>query len=585
MKKALKYTCAAALIATAMSSCTKQLDEYNPGGATADAVWSTPQGFITAVNAAYWAQRYWYGKEDGVFMSETGTDLWINSSNNSNYARQISKYDGIAGTVGYINNTWKNWWIGINQANAGIDRIDDAGFTDAVEKGKRLGELRFLRAWYYYHIVETWGNTMLRLKETSEFENTATRSTIKDIYDVIISDLEYAKDNLPNTWSNTLGTGEYSRASKKSALGLLARVYLARGYYPDADATAMFTKARDIAKQVIDNQGTFNVSLYSTPAELWDPANNKKNKEALYTISNSSVSTTFNFDANGNREHQYFLAGYSTKPNLKQSKEYGRDNGRLLMPTKYLLQLFDPGDKRYDASFQEQWFSNVDTTFQWYSADGKDGNFKAFGALNNKDHSVADNHLTIAKGDLALWVSRNPIPNKSTVAYCAFDLDDIYDPVTGKVKDLYGNFPSFKKFMDPNRTTDVTSQVGFNDIIVIRLAEMYMIAGEAEYKLGNTAAAADQFNVIRNRAGATPITGNLITPKWILEERAREFCGEHMRFFDLKRILRGDEWANWIKTNNPDITLVKAPYWVRPISQNELNGLINAAEFGQNAGY
>ncbi|AEV99922.1 hypothetical protein A4D02_25445 [Niastella koreensis] len=577
MKKALKYTCAAALIASAMSSCTKQLDEYNPGGATADAVWSTPQGFVTAVNAAYWAQRYWYGKEDGVFMSETGTDIWINSSNNSGYARQISKYDGIAGSVGYINNTWKNWWIGVNQANAGIGRIDEAGFTDPVEKGKRLGELRFLRAWYYWHIVETWGNTMLRLKETAEFENTATRSTIKDIYDVIIGDLEYAKDNLPNDWG-----AEYSRASKKSALGLLARVYLTRGYYPDADATAMFTKARDIAKQLIANP--MGASLYATPAQLWDPANNKKNKEALYTISNSSVSTTFNFDANGNREHQYFLAGYSTKPGMKQTKDYGRDGGRLLMPTKYLLTLFEPGDKRYDASFQEQWFNNAGK-FTWTPK-----NYTTYGKNNGKD-SVAmvtggpgGTNQVIDTATLAMWVSRNPIANKSTLNYCAFDLDDIYDG-TGKVKDLFGNFPSFRKFMDPNRSTDVTSQVGFNDIIVIRLAEMYMIAGEAEYKLGNLSAAADQFNVIRNRAGAPAIAGTDINPSWILDERAREFCGEHLRFFDLKRILRGDEWANWIKSKNPDITLVKAPYWVRPISQTELNGLINATEFGQNSGY
>lgn len=582
MKKSLKYTwCAAAVISAAMSSCTKQLDEYNPGGATADAVWSTPQGFVTAVNAAYWAQRYWYGKEDGIFMSETGTDLWINSSNNSGYARQISKYDGIAGSVGYINNTWKNWWIGVNQANAGIGRIDQAGFTDAGEKNRRLGELRFLRAFYYWHIVETWGNTMLRTKETSEFENTATRSTIKDIYDVIFSDLEFAKDNLPNDW----GAAEYSRASKKSAMGLLARAYLTRAYYPDANATELFTKARDIAKEVIANKTLFNVSLYATPADLWNPNNNKKNKEALYTISNSSVSTSFNFDANGNRLHQYFLAGYSTKPGMKQTKDYGRDNGRLLMPTKYLLQLFGPGDTRYDASFQEKWLNNAGK-FTWTPA-----NYKTYGKNNFKDSLAmvtggpGGTNQVIDTNTLAMWVSRTPIANKATVNYCAFDLDDIYDATTGKVKDAFGNFPSFRKFMDPNRITDVTSQVGYNDIIVIRLAEMYAIAGEAEYKLGNAAAAADQFNELRKRAGAPLITGTDINPTWILEERAREFCGECIRWFDLKRILRADEWANYIKARNPDITLVQSPFWIRPISQNELNGLLNAAEFGQNPGY
>jgi hypothetical protein len=572
---------AAALFAASMaSSCNKQLDEYNPGGATADAVWSTPQGFVTAVNAAYQAQRYWYGKEDGVFMSETGTDIWINQSQQK-YANQVSQYVGLAGTVGYINNTWKNWWIGVNQANAGIGRIDGAGFTNDAEKNKRLAELRFIRAFYYWHIVETWGNVMLRTKEVTEYENTATRSTIKDIYDLIFSDLEFAKDYLPNDWG-----AEYSRATKKSALGMLARAYLSRAYYPDADATTCFTKARDYAKDVITNQTTYGVSLYTTPAQLWNPANNKKNKEALYIISNSAVTTAYNYDKDGNKEHQYFLANYSTsRPGLKQTKDYGRDNGRLLMPTRYLLKLFGPGDLRYDASFQEKWYNNKGK-FVWTPA-----NTSGLYKVNNKDSATmvsggpGGTNMVIDSGALALWISKDPIPNKATMPYAAYELDDIYEASTGKSKDPNGSYPALKKLMDPLRTTDVTSQYGTNDILVIRLAEMYMVAGEAEYKLGNLSAAADQFNFVRNRAGATPIVGTDITPTWILEERAREFCGEHMRWFDLKRILRGDEWANWIKTNNPDITQVKAFNWLRPISQTELNGLINATEFGQNTGY
>ncbi|MBO9204036.1 MULTISPECIES: RagB/SusD family nutrient uptake outer membrane protein [Niastella] len=569
----------AALVAVSLTSCNKQLEEYNPGGATADAVWGTPQGFVTAVNAAYQSQRYWYGKEDGVFMSETGTDIWINQSQKT-YANQVSQYNGLTGSYGYINNTWKNWWIGVNQANAGIGRIDDAGFTDVKEKNKRLAELRFIRAFYYWHIVETWGNVMLRTKEITEYENTAERSTFKDIYDLIFSDLEFAKDNLPNDWG-----AEYSRATKKSALGMLARAYLSRGYYPDANATECFTKARDYAKDVIDNKGTYGVDLYLTPADLWKPENNKKNKEALYIISNSAASTAYNYDKDGNKEHQYFLANYSTsRPGLKATKEYGRDGGRLLMPTKYLLKLFEPGDLRYDATFQEKWYNNVDTAFQWWDPANK--NYQSLYKLNNnKDISVYNNHLTIEPKALALWISRDPIPNKATVNYVAYDIDDIYNATTGKSKDPNGSYPALKKLMDPLRSTDVTSQYGTNDILVIRLAEMYMVAGEAEYKLNNAATAADLFNKVRQRAGATDITGAQITPGWILDERAREFCGEHMRWFDLKRILRGDEWAQYIINRNPDITLIKANHWLRPISQTELNGLVNAIDFGQNQGY
>ena len=54
-------------------SC-KKLDEYNPSGSTAEAVWSTPEGMLTLVNACYSDQRNFYGKEDGILMAEAGTD-------------------------------------------------------------------------------------------------------------------------------------------------------------------------------------------------------------------------------------------------------------------------------------------------------------------------------------------------------------------------------------------------------------------------------------------------------------------------------------------------------------------------------
>ncbi|HET8829012.1 MAG TPA: RagB/SusD family nutrient uptake outer membrane protein, partial [Pelobium sp.] len=91
--KDLKKYIFCALIITGVASCQK-LDEYNPSGATADAAWATPEGFITNVNAAYDQQRAWYGKEDGIFMSESGTDLWFNRDKNT-YAGQLTQYAGL----------------------------------------------------------------------------------------------------------------------------------------------------------------------------------------------------------------------------------------------------------------------------------------------------------------------------------------------------------------------------------------------------------------------------------------------------------------------------------------------------------
>lgn len=589
----LYIICLAGLLATGLVAC-KDLDEYNPSGATADEVWSTPEGFVTAVNGAYSGQRNWYGKEDGIFMAESGTDLWFNREKNT-YAQQLTKYVNLTPLQGNpVRATWRELWISINLCNAGINRINEAGFTDMAEKNRREGELRFLRAFYYWHIVETWGGVMLRTQETREPELTAQRSSVSAFYDLIISDLEFAAENLPvqSFWSD-----EYSRASKKSALGFLARACLSRAYHAleagnQSEATAYFTRARDVAKDVINRKAELETDLWSNPADLWNPANNKKNKEALYSVSISS-NIGLNIEDNPNRVFMTFQTPYTgaQKPGLQYSLTYGFDNERRLMPTLTLLNYFDESmDARYAASFQEVWIANAQQNnaplnFTWTS-----DNIARFGK-----NPALTGRVIVSGTDTALLITKKRITNEPLRPYVVIDRDSIY-AANGSIRAGTRDFVTLKKFMDPFRN-EPTSRAGTRDVIVMRLAEMYLIAAEAEYQLGNPSEAANMINVLRTRA-ALPgkvaemqVTGAAITTggiDFILEERAREFCGEYTRWFDLKRVKygnNGEDFANFIKTRNPDITDVKNFHRLRPIRQEELNALLNRDEFGQNPGY
>ncbi len=579
--KSLQYvlTCSLAVM-LAGSSCTK-LDEYNPSNATADATWSTPEGYITAVNAAYSEQRSWYGKEDGVFMGESGTDLWYNRDKNT-YARQLTQYDGLTAADGNPHKAaWVLLWKGLNQANAAINRVDGAGFTSETEKNKRLAEARFLRAWYYWHVVETWGGVMLRTSETQSPTLTATRSPVSAFYDLIFSDLEFAIQNLPIEWG-----AEYSRASKKSAMGLLARAYLSRAYYSTgAEAQTYFTKARDAAVEVINRRAELKVTLWANYADLFNPAKNKDigkaNGEGLYVISNS-INPGLNYDDQGNRLFHVFTEPYPGKPGLIQSLAYGFESNRRLMPTFTLLEYFDESkDARYDASFQEVWIANNPATFTWTSTTA---------TTYNKDASVVGK--TIALGDTAMLITKKVIPDKRTRKYVVYDRDDIYN--ADKTIKNGNNYVPLKKFQDPDRSAP-NVQAGTKDVIAMRLAEMYLIAAEAEFQLNNNAAAATQINVLRTRAAksgqtaAMQVTAADININFILEERARELAGEGLRWFDVKRIKNGkngaETFSNYIKRLNPDITKVQDFHWLRPIPIAEMQALQNASEFGQNPGY
>lgn len=586
MKNTIYKFAGVGMLTLALVSCNKKLQEYNPGGATAEAAWTTPQGFITNVNGAYQEQRAYYGKEDGPLVSEGGTDLWF-TANKISFANQVTKYIGLtAASTSSAGTIFRLFYRAINVCNAGIGRIDNAGFTDVAEKNRRLGELRFLRAFYYWHIVEQFGGVNLRTTETTTVELTAQRSPVSAFYDLIIGDLKFAADNLPNASFYGTGTsGEYSRASKKSALGMLARAYLSRAYYATGqERTDYLTLARNTANDVIARKVELGTDLWASPLDLWNPANNKNNKEALYIISNST-NPLLDYDANGNRLHAWFLTTYNGRPGLVRSIPYGFDNQKRLQPTKYLLNLFNEQmDARYAASFQETWVANAPAPFIWTAAAA---------STYGKAASVVGAQI-IPGTSRAMEITKQVVPDKAVKPWVLYDINDLYN-TNGTIKSLT-DFVPLKKFLDFTRT-DPNAQPGFNDIMVIRFAEMYLISAEAEFQLGNYGAAATQLNVLRTRAAikapidqtaAMQVTAAQVQTggiDFILDERARELCGEHLRWYDLKRTLNGDQFVNRIKTANPDIVDVQPFHRLRPVPLSELNALSNPAEFGQNPGY
>jgi hypothetical protein len=147
---------------------------------------------------------------------------------------------------------------------------------------------------------------------------------------------------------------------------------------------------------------------------------------------------------------------------------------------------------------------------------------------------------------------------------------------------------SLKKFLDPARQT-ISQQQGRRDAFVIRLAEMYLIAAEADMMLNNTGEALEHINAVRRRAAlpgqetAMEITADQLTLDFILDERAREFGGEQQRWFDLKRT---NKLVERVRAHNPDAAPnIQDFHRVRPIPQAQLDVITNPTQFGQNEGY
>ena len=524
-------------------SCKKSLEEKNPSGITAESVFTTPAGFETLVNAANSYQRWWYGNEEGYNLAEMGTDLWMSGAGDVH--TDLTQYVNLQGTNSALTTEWQQLYAAINLCNAGINRIGEAGLAATV-RPVREAELKFLRAFYYWHVVETWGGVHFTLDETQGVVTTANKTPVETFNKQIIDDLLFSVANLPAT------TSQYGRVTKPAAQAFLARMYLTQKKYAEA---------RDMSLAVIN--GGYGFTLLPNYADLWKMSN-LKNKEVIYAV-NYSVNLSVNdlldpilnplgHSRGSNSSHLLFSMKYDDQPGMVRDIKNGRPFNRY-MPTRFLLDLYSAQDARYDGSFQTVWYANSTTR-------------------------PAGMNI----GDTAIVASKNVI-TPSGKLYKTYDRNAVYS-ANGTVKDQL-HYVSLNKFVDETRASANEAQSA-RDVFVIRFAEVYLIAAEAEFNLGNTTQAATHLNVIRTRAAkpgtvaAMQVTPAQVTLNFILDERAREFAGEQIRWFDLKR---SGKLLERVKANNPNAATIQDFHLVRPIPRTQVDAVTNKDEFTQNPGY
>ena len=614
MKHINQYFIGALLLsATALSFTSCDLDEYNPSSEGATATFASPQGMENLVNQLYYNYKWkYFGREDPVLYFEGAGDIWANVPEKNEYGMQLTRFVNLQGDRGQVKGAWERNYDNINVANNVLQYLPSTKNINDATRNDFEGEARFTRAFSYWWLVEWFGDIEMRTKGTDEPVFTSQRTDRKVIYDeVIIPDCEAAAEKLPVKPYN----GDMGRATKKAAYGLLARVCLARAQYEaagSAEQRAFYQKAYDAAKYVMDNKASLGISLYETYDEIWQAKNNKTNTEFLRVVTHSSNSSLNPNPKNPNRLHLYWSPRMLDRAGITStatSWEYPKESA-LLMPTYYFLQLWQDWDIRYDVLFQEEFpGSNRRGSYTWEETMVKNyqNDADVIKALTGKE---VDNDETI------LYFTKNMVTKEQKLdatkdGVCLVGINDTYETekvnaqggckIRSDIKTKYEAFPRFMKYRiwdrDPEGTILLQAAngvVGFADVPVIRYAEMPLIAAEAQIGMGNQAEAAKIINSeIRNARVVKPghslseaqVSANQMTVEWILEERARELCGEWLRWFDLKRT---GKLVSYIRQHNPawdgnDVVDEHNNLW--PIPNTFLDKLQNAEEFGQNPGY
>lgn len=559
----LIYSLAATLLLC--SGCSDFLEEHNRSAVTVEGgYYDTEKGFESLINSCYTPLRFWGGKSAAMAFSETGTDI-IAPGGGCDYPAIVSYQNDFDGTNPISREYFDRFYKAINFCNTAVSHVKNVSFGDKSLTSKREAEARFLRAYYYWILAETFGDTYYTDKPSESIIMAPEKTSVADIYTHIFEDLDFCIDSRLSSAQSDGG-----RVTLWAAKALKARLLLTRaGLLNDNE---LYGQAYTLAKEVIDN-GPFELS--DDFASVFDMANadGNGNKEVVWYVDYSSTNQLYNQEmdndiirSGGNHTHLIFCMKYDDQPGMVRSIEYGRPFNHY-MPTRYLLDCYEEeNDQRFEATFRSLWKANG----------GKPGT----------------NYPKMVQGDTAIWVTKDIVSASKRAwakeRYQIFDRTDIYNE-DGSVKSQKQYMP-ISKFEDPTRAT-TNEDRGTRDAFMIRVAEMYLIVAEAGAKTGK-ADALTYMNVLRTKrakAGkedAMKVTRNDIENiDFILDERARELVGEQLRWFDLKRM--GTEiFLRRIKKGNPDAGKnVQAYHTLRPFPQTFLDAITNKNDFLQNEGY
>lgn len=161
-------------------------------------------------------------------------DVWSGKPDDQAPLVDMGKYNYDQGFWG-LNEMWNQYYGIIKVANSALESLDEYAVyatTDAQKATNRSyqGEVKFLRAYAYYRLVQAFGPvTILR----SNTQTNLTRSTIEAVNKYMLEDLEYAYNNCPEVRPNEMA--HIGAVSAYSAKALAAKVYLNMGQYDQVE--------------------------------------------------------------------------------------------------------------------------------------------------------------------------------------------------------------------------------------------------------------------------------------------------------------------------------------------------------------
>jgi starch-binding outer membrane protein, SusD/RagB family len=510
-------------------SC-EDLDEDLYSQVLAEDFFKTDEEFIASLGEAY-SSFGGLGNHSGLWsINELASDEVVITTKGGDWydggvLLQLHQHEWTSDN-GFFNNAWGFLYGGVSTTNRLIYQFTQLGTEEALAF---IGELRAIRALYYYWLLDSFGNVPL----VTDFLDTSAPSsaTRKQVYDFVLSELNQVIPLLPTAKD----ASTYGRMTRWAALAIRTKLYLNAEVYT---GTEQYNLAAADAQEIIDNGPFALEDVYSENFAI----DNTKSSENIFVYPYDKVfAPGFNipmFTLHYASQGVYNLTaqpwnGYATVEEFYNS---------------YIDPVSNPGPQG------SVWRDLAETPSEG-TIDERLSNF-VVGPQFNPDGTRATDPGFESE------TATDPDPDGAPLTF------------TPEINEIYPNSwrqggARIGKYEFEQGGTDNMS----NDFVIFRLSDMILSLAEAKFRKGNAAEALALVNQVRARAGVDPFA--TLTLDNLLAERGREMYVEMVRRQDLIRFDKFDD-AWWEKGTSD------AHYELFPIPKQQRDANSN---LGQNPGY
>ena len=331
-----------AILFFSTSGCKKVLNEPILGQYSTTNFFTNDANAKLAVNAAYTSLTFTDASSNAIWvLGDVASDDAIKGGSAGDQADfQLVGDFNINPSNSAVEAVWKRYYQGVFTCNVVTDGLTNNPAISATVKTQALGQVEFLRAYYYFNLTVAYGAIPLHLKVETPAQAQKPVSTQAQIFAQVEQDCTAAAAALPTAWTGA----DLGRVTKGAALSLLAKTYLFEGKWALAASTAQAVEALNI------------YSLLPVYADNFRAAT-KNNAEGIFSIQHQTGLVPFQ----GNNLNVWFaprsIGGYgffyptqSLVDNYEKSPA-GVDDPRLD------YSIARAGHPYFDVAFDPSWTS------------------------------------------------------------------------------------------------------------------------------------------------------------------------------------------------------------------------------------